>query len=227
MYRVVQNHLPYSILAQVETRTEALERLASLYSESTEAYKAFNLYQEASFSHDRYARVWKEDDQDGYRLALHTGEDGRERQYSHSERYPDVLSALSALPGLLTAEQSLYLTVEPTEPRIVTTYETVTPESAENGDFEDCGFEDEDGYRCVPDDQDETAVSLAVSFLRDKGVTEPSSSPWSRGTWYSTESQVEDWQTAEEKSYSYHLKGFTEDQERAIYSALFPTRRTN
>jgi hypothetical protein len=124
--------------------------------------------------------------------------------------------------------QQTTTTTEQTAPRITTTYQTVTPESAEHGDFADCGFEDEDGYPCVPEDEDETVVSMAVSFLTDKGVMEPSCWPtWGIGTWYSTEPQIEDYSTAEEISYSFHLKGFTEDQERAIYAALFPKRRTN
>ena len=233
MYRIVTTEV-YSVLAQVATRTEALVKVASIYSESV---MALHMYQEDAFSHAVYASIHTTDDQDGYRLSLHNGKDGRQREYSHSALYSDVLSALSALPGLLTADQSLYLTIEPTEPRIVTTYETVTPESAEHGDFEDCGFEDESGVVIRENDGDTTdqdgaerrltVVELAVNFLRDKGVTEPSCSPtWSRGTWYSTEPQIEDYSTAEEKSYSYHPKGFTADQERAIYSALFP-QRTN
>lgn len=60
-------------------------------------------------------------------------------------------------------------------PRILTTYSTVTPESAEHGDVADSGWIDEDG---VPmGDDDESAVDDAVKFLKDKGV-EPSSSAY-------------------------------------------------
>jgi hypothetical protein len=117
------------------------------------------------------------------------------------------------------------------EPRIVSTYEIITPESAEDGEFASTGFENEDGDLIVPDEfdtkEDEegneiplTVSELAVKYLQDHYISEPSSSCFYPGISYSTEHTIEDYSTGETESRSYHLKGFTEDQEREIYSAL-------
>jgi hypothetical protein len=96
--------------------------------------------------------------------------------------------------------------------RITTTFATTTPESVEEGDFEETGIEDTDEF----EDWDE-----AAEFLVDSGVTETSSSEFHPGIWYSTDWWTEDFRTGEEKQLSFHLKGFTEDEERRIYERVW------
>jgi len=107
--------------------------------------------------------------------------------------------------------------------RIRISYDIVTPESAEEGDVEESGWEDEEGTSMEPDkfDKEEglTAVDLAVRFLKDQGATEPSSYPtWSTGTWYrNTET---DYRDGSAKSLYFHLVGFSSDEEKKIYKKI-------
>jgi hypothetical protein len=142
------------------------------------------------------------------------------------------------------------------------TYDTVTPESAEDGDYTDSGFGDgsslnttsmetidaagphgapawhaaldaaraaatepiePDGYDLAEHDGDESAaaVALMVGLLRRHyGATEPSSCPWSPGTWYTTPDGATDYRTGEVTRVSVHLDGWTDAEERAIYDAV-------
>jgi hypothetical protein len=109
--------------------------------------------------------------------------------------------------------------------KIVTTYQIVTPESAEQGDFADQGWENEEGESMLPDQYDEgiTAVDKAVKFLQDNGGSEPSSSQFNYGVWYSTpdSDHNNDYFTKGiEKYYSFHLKGFTPEEEKAIFDKM-------
>lgn len=106
------------------------------------------------------------------------------------------------------------------ERHIKTTYQVVTQESAKHGDYADAGFEDEEGFSCEPEIEEETAVDLAVEFLTDNGVFEPSDTQGNVGTWYSSEPQIEDISTDEEKQYSFHLYGFSEAEEKEIFNQL-------
>ena len=110
------------------------------------------------------------------------------------------------------------------EKRIATTYQTVTPESAEQGDYADQGWEDEEGESMLPDEYEiedgVTAVDKAVRFLLDKGGNEPSSSHFNTGVWYSTPDPDRNYRTGEEKYYSFHLKGFSPEEEAEIFNRI-------
>lgn len=110
---------------------------------------------------------------------------------------------------------------EPGEKLIRTTYEIITPESAEEGDFEETGWEDEEGESMEPetDDPEETAVYNAIEWLRDKGPLEPSSWPFSPGSWYTAYGE-QDFSDGSYTNYSYHLVGFTPEEEQQIYEGL-------
>lgn len=111
-------------------------------------------------------------------------------------------------------------------PRIAITYEIVTPESAEIGDAEERGWIDEEGVLIEPDeDNDETLVEAAAKFLRDEGATEPSSSSFHRGVWYSWPDSQTDYRTGAETTQSYHLRGFTPAQEEQIHALVTRRRR--
>jgi len=120
------------------------------------------------------------------------------------------------------------------------TYQTVTPESAEHGDFAETGWLDgcwkydtPDGidFDCMdPDkwDREEgiTAIDKTVEFLRDAGAVHPSDSGGGSGTWYSTESEL-DYRTGESETRSYHLGGFTPEEEQAIFDHITTRQDSN
>lgn len=106
-----------------------------------------------------------------------------------------------------------------TRPRIRITYDVVTPESAEHGDFAESGWIDEDGYVMEPDD-DETLVDCAVRFLKRECIGHASSSHFHPGIWYTTDDGCIDYRTGADRQRSFHLKCFTEADERAIFEAL-------
>lgn len=121
--------------------------------------------------------------------------------------------------------------------RIITTYQTVSPESAEAGDFEDSGFitggnnktDDSDEGESMEvdkdfDDEDATVVSKTIAFLKDKGATNPSSSHFGGNIWYSDGGDT-DYQTGEEETRSYHLEGYTEAEEKEIFEAMTKRRQ--
>ncbi|MFA5207261.1 MAG: hypothetical protein WC428_01025 [Candidatus Paceibacterota bacterium] len=132
-------------------------------------------------------------------------------------------------------------TFKPIEDKtIATTYQLVTPESAEAGDFSDQGWVNQEGESMLPNkyeiEEGITVVDKAVKFLKDNGGTEPSSSQFHVGVWYSTPDPDRDYkyiQTGEEKYYSYHLKGFTLEEEAEIYKKIqekekiIPEQQTN
>ena len=113
-----------------------------------------------------------------------------------------------------------------TDRRIRITFETYTPESIELGDAEDRGWVNEDGVSMEPDDYDLEdgigAVDKAIAFLRDKGAWEASSSHWDShcDIWYTQSDPNINYGTGEEYRESYHLAGFSEEEERQIFLAM-------
>jgi len=119
------------------------------------------------------------------------------------------------------------------------TYETITYESAEDGDTSDDGYVI-DGFDCsfvgehrdaniayarehafIAIDADEDPVAWLIRMLRNNGHSNPSAAPWSPGCWYSQEHYVIDYATGEQRSESVHLHGeWTDDEQRAIYAAV-------
>ena len=109
------------------------------------------------------------------------------------------------------------------EKRICTTYSIVTPESAEEGDFAESGWENEGGEVIELDELDAeggmTISDTAAQWLWDNGACWTSCSAWSPGLWYIA-SPTPDYATGEEKELCFHLKGFTTKEEIAIYGVL-------
>jgi hypothetical protein len=108
-------------------------------------------------------------------------------------------------------------------PRIRTTFSTITPESAEQGDFAETGFIDEEGAEIEPD-EDETLAQAAARWLESEGASEASSTQFHRGVWYSTEYDT-DYRTGEEEQRSFHLKDFTPEEEREVWDWFHAGRR--
>jgi hypothetical protein len=118
------------------------------------------------------------------------------------------------------------VTPERGDHRVAITYAEITPESAEHGDFDDTGWVNEEGED-VNGDEDMTAVDRTVQFLQHEGVQEASTWPnWQPGVWYSRMTEA-DIQTGVMTEYSYHLKGFTPEEEELVYNNLMPQHLQN
>lgn len=108
--------------------------------------------------------------------------------------------------------------------RIRISYARTTPESSANGDTSETGWIDEDGVSMNPDDWDiedgVRAVDKAVDFLRREGATQPSSSHFHPGVWYSTGYTVVDYTTNEDEERCFHLSGFDPKEEQEIFNEM-------
>ena len=95
-------------------------------------------------------------------------------------------------------------------------YSTVTPESAENGDFEEHGFYMPGGWRFPITHTEEDAENRrectftlkdfdsVISTARNLGITEHEGA-----NWFYSHSSVEDYSTGEEVEYTLHIEGVT------------------
>lgn len=110
------------------------------------------------------------------------------------------------------------------ERRITTTFSQTTPESAEQGDYSDTGWIDEEGVDMNLDEYDReeglTVAEKTAKWLFNEGASEGSSSHYHHGMWYSTEWSVNDYSTGEEEQRSFHLDGFTADEEEEIFRIM-------
>lgn len=121
--------------------------------------------------------------------------------------------------GTDAAKDDLASFVDPK--RVEAYYEIVTDESAAQGDAAERGELDDlwtesDWW----DIEDETLEESVARALRDAGVAETSSSPFSPGDWYVVNDPVRSDGTCETRTY--HLYGFTPEQELAIHELVFP-----
>lgn len=116
---------------------------------------------------------------------------------------------------------------------IATAFTTVTPESAEAGDYASRGWEDKDGDDIEVDVLDieeqvdasshtpvtDAIVTKAVQWLDDHGATETSSTSFHPGVWYETEFEA-DYSSGEEKQEEFFLRNFTPEEERKIFDTF-------
>jgi len=106
--------------------------------------------------------------------------------------------------------------------RIRISYSTYTEDSIAAGDAEDHGWENEEGVEMDPDKWDiedgKTAAQKATEFLNEKGAIHPSSSHFHPGIWYHDSNN--DWRGNELIEYSYHLSGFTPEEEQEIFNEV-------
>ena len=94
-------------------------------------------------------------------------------------------------------------------PKIITTYEIITEESAEDGEAAEQGF---------GDPIDDVGVEEACELLHG---LEPSSSQFHVGIWYTSYGEM-DILSGNYENTSYHLdrQEWTEEQQRAIYKSV-------
>jgi hypothetical protein len=125
-------------------------------------------------------------------------------------------------------------------PKILETYEIWTPEDKEIGATDDQGWIDEEGYEIEPDDLDfrdyrreweisedtpdeeiyeEVVAQAAADYLEDHYV-DTAGFPFSPGLSYTNYDHDTNWETGGEEQRSYHLEGFTPEQEKFIFEAL-------
>lgn len=112
--------------------------------------------------------------------------------------------------------------------RIRIAYDIVTPESSQYGDVDSRGWIDEIGEACEPDAYDIaeglTRVDLAVELLTNRGSLEPSASQYHSGIWYSeygaNQGTRDYYEKGEEETRTYHLTGFSEREQSAIYERV-------
>ena len=107
--------------------------------------------------------------------------------------------------------------------KFLTIYQQIiTPESAEQGDFESSREWDEIECEDVED---------AVERIRNEyGYVEASSSQFHPNIWYSTTDPSHDndyYKKGMEKYYTIHPKGFSKKEEEEIYKGLFPKLKSN
>jgi hypothetical protein len=106
-------------------------------------------------------------------------------------------------------------------PNIKTSYTEIWWPHPELDYEEEHGWVDEEGYRLESDpDDDECVVGNAVRFLQRAGTTEPSSSGYHKGLWYSWPGSEQDYRTGRGRTEASHLDGFTEEQERAVFFSM-------
>ena len=136
-------------------------------------------------------------------------------------------------------DQAEELLAQSTQRAIATAYQTVTPESAAEGDVADRGWEDQDGDSIEVSSYDieeargegshapvtDAIVKQAVRWLRDHGANETSSSSYHAGVWYSSPSEVTDYSTGEERSEDFFLRNFTDKEERLVFVEFKRGRR--
>jgi hypothetical protein len=109
------------------------------------------------------------------------------------------------------------------------TYDTVTPESVEQGDFNSAGFCDvygnaisensETDPATIPDEDIEQwkepgDLYYCIDKACDLGITE------NVGNWFTSSSSVSNYQTGEEITYNLHIDGLTADQYSRVSAML-------
>jgi hypothetical protein len=108
-------------------------------------------------------------------------------------------------------------------PKIRVSYERITEESAIDGDVEESGWWDEEGVDMTPSEYDVedgvTCVDKAAEYLLREGATEPSSSSFHPGVWY-TSYGGQDWRDGSYTNHSYHLHAFTEEEQERVYAQV-------
>ena len=103
----------------------------------------------------------------------------------------------------------------------VSYYEIWTPEDVEIGETDDRGDLDDVTLELDEDDREEGLgwADQAVEYLLDEGTHEASSSSFHPGIWYTYYGEA-DFRTGERENRSFHLKGFTEEEQRDVYNQL-------
>jgi len=111
--------------------------------------------------------------------------------------------------------------------RIAVYLQTMTPDDVEAGDVPDAEHDDdiEIALDAIDRKEGKTVADLAAKVLLDAGATQTSSGRFHRGVWYETEWSVTDYSTGEQEQRSFHLKGFSPEEEGLVYLKVTRGRR--
>lgn len=117
------------------------------------------------------------------------------------------------VPDLLAGAETL-------DRRIKISFARYTPESIENGEAEETGWEDEEGVEFDEDFYESYAdgIRAVVRFLQNKGVSDNGGAD--SGTYSSPEMYVLDYGTGEMEEISCHLDNFTEKEMHDIHEIM-------
>lgn len=123
-------------------------------------------------------------------------------------------------PGGMDVHAYIMQQPEPEVPSIRVCYEIWDADAEEI----DSGIEGPDeGHPMQPDAEEMlegiTPVALAVKFLQGHYASSASASFFHPGVWYETEPST-DYHTGEISRNSFHLAGFTDEEERQVYQAI-------
>lgn len=181
--------------------------------------KLKELAKERGFNVSKAVKLWKADEKsEEYQEAMEWADTIQQ------ERIDGVVFKLKASDAAIVLRSSKdameYITVP--APRILTTFQTVTPGEEDGDDPEvENGWIDDEGYEIEADD-DESVAEVAAKFILREYGTEPSSSHFHSGIWYSESSSSDptDWRTGETTTKSFHLKGFSEEEEKQIFKII-------
>lgn len=125
-----------------------------------------------------------------------------------------IESIRNGFQAILEEEESPEMAPKANSHLIRTTYDIVTPESAENGEAAEQGWIDEEGISMEPDefDLDEgiSVVDKTVQFLKKNGATEFSGNRFS--PWFTNHEYNHDYKSGAEESRSFHLVGYSDDE---------------
>lgn len=108
-------------------------------------------------------------------------------------------------------------------PRIKVSYEIIHPSEEDVYPEIENGWVNEDGVPIEPD-EDETIAEAAAKMMKYDGATEASSSHFHTGIWYTSYGDT-DYQSGETENRSYHLYGFTPEEEAEVFELMKPRRR--
>jgi len=100
--------------------------------------------------------------------------------------------------------------------RVTESYDIVTEESSQDGDFAESGWNDEEG-------REFDSAREAAKHICDEGGIEPSSSQFHKGVWYNTEEEM-DRNSGDSTTRAFHVKGASEAQQKAIYKHVVQDR---
>lgn len=132
--------------------------------------------------------------------------------------------------------------------RVLTTYEVIDEESAAEGDSKEHGWEDETGVNMELDEHDisdilrdnsdqlkvtpepqrssllaslkaKELIQKTIKFLNEHGPLEFSGSQFYPHGWWTHYGEM-DPATGETTNYGYHLKGYSEDELKAVYDGV-------
>lgn len=113
-------------------------------------------------------------------------------------------------------------------PRVRISYEVITEDSAWEGAAAERGWDDQKGVPMLDDGEDrDDLIDNTVRFLKKNGASEPSSSQFHAGVWYTNFDPDIEVRSGKSTYRSYHLVEFTRQEEQEIFNEVNPNSARN